>query len=138
MLSEIESKSLNVLNTKFFNLKSSNTETKSHSDNIQLNIVELFRKYKDPVNVDRLVDVQRDVNDIQRHMKDNVKKMVTNLDDAQQLEKHSEKIKLMGESYRNTAKDLDKTTRWGNWKLNLAIGGLGGSVLGGLIYFFLK
>jgi hypothetical protein len=138
MLSELESKSLNVLNTKFFNLKSNNNDVKSHCDNIQLNMVELYRKFQDPGNVDRIVDVQRDVNEIQRHMKDNVKNIMQNLDSAEQLEKHSEKIKLMGENYKKNAEDLNKVTRWGNWKLNLAIGGIGGSLLGGLVYMFMK
>ncbi len=119
-------------------MKSNNNDVKSHCDNIQLNMVELYRKFQDPGNVDRIVDVQRDVNEIQRHMKDNVKNIMQNLDSAEQLEKHSEKIKLMGENYKKNAEDLNKVTRWGNWKLNLAIGGIGGSLLGGLVYMFMK
>jgi hypothetical protein len=138
MLAELESKSLNLLNTKFFNLKSNNPDIKSHSDNIQLNMVELFRKYKDPGNVDRLVDVQNDVNDIQRHMKDNVKNIISNIDNAQDLEKQSDRIKLMGKDFKKNAQELNKVTRWGNWKLNLAIGGIGGSVVGYLAWMFLK
>jgi hypothetical protein len=138
MLTELESKSLNLLNTKFFNLRSNKEEIKTHSDNIQLNMVELYRKYKDPGNVDRLIDIKRDVDDMQRHMKENVKKMVSSIDDAKHLEQQSEKIKLMGEDFKKNAFDLSKVTRWANWKLTLAAGTLGGSFLGYLIYIFLK
>jgi hypothetical protein len=141
MLSELENKTLNTLNTKFFGLKSNQSnpvDIKTQSDNIQLSMVELYRKYKDPTSVDRLLEVKRNVNDIQKDMKENIKKVVSNLDNAKNLEAQSEKLKLIGENYKKNANDLMKNTRWANWKMKLAVGGVSGTVLGGLIYMFLK
>ncbi len=138
MLSELENKTLNTLNTKFFGLKSNPAEVKTQSDNIQLSMVELYRKYKDPTSVDRLLEVQRNVNEIQKDMKENIKKVVSNIDNAKTLELQSEKLKLIGENYKKNANDLMKNTRWANWKMKLAVGGISGTFIGGLIYMFLK
>ena len=138
MLNELENKSLSTLNTKFFGLKSNPNESKSHSDNIQLNMVELYRKYKDPASVDRLLDVKKDVKDIQNEMKTNIRKVVSNIESAKNLEVQSEKLKLIGEDYKRNANNLMRETRWANWKTKLAVGGISGTILGGLIYMFLK
>lgn len=81
MLSELENKALKILNTKFFNL-TDNSNVKSYSDDIQLTMVELYRRYKDPSNVDRLIEIKKDVSDIQLEMKGNVKKIIHNIEDA--------------------------------------------------------
>jgi hypothetical protein len=44
----------------------------------------------------------------------------------------------MAKDYKNNAKELKKTTRWSNWKLNLAIGVPVTGILGYLIWSFLK
>jgi hypothetical protein len=137
MLSELENKSLKILNTKFFKLGT--TETKQHSDDIQLTMVELYQRYRDPSNVDRLHEMKRDVNDIKKEMDLSVKKMVKNIENATVLETKSEKIKLMGESYKKNAAQLQKSTRWANWKVTLALGGAASSAVGYLVYaLFLK
>lgn len=40
----------------------------------------------------------------------------------------------MASIYKNNAKELKKTTRWANWKLNLAVGGVTGSAVGYFIW----
>lgn len=133
MLSELEMKALMTLNTKFFNVSTQGKiDTKQYSDNIQLTMVELHRRFRDPGNVDRLHLIQRDIDDMKKDMNYNLNKMVQNVNAASALEVQSEKIKLMGENYKNNAKKLEKATRWGNWKLNLA---LGGAATGGIGYF---
>lgn len=138
MLTELENKCLSTLNTKFFGLKSNPNDIKTHSDNFQLTMVELYRKYKDPASVDRLLDVKKDVAEIQSEMKNNIKKVVSNIDSAKNLEVQSEKLKLIGENYKRNANNLMRQTRWGNWKMKLAVGGISGTFLGGLIYMFFK
>jgi hypothetical protein len=81
MLSELENKTLKTLNTKFFNL-TDNSGIKSYVDDIQLSMVELYRKYKDPSNVDRLFEIKKDVSEIHTDMKSNVKKIMVNIEDA--------------------------------------------------------
>jgi hypothetical protein len=87
MLGELENKTLKTLNTKMFNNygnrnSNDNSNAKSYLDETQLYLVELYRKYRDPGSVDRLHAIQKDVDTIQIEMKDNVKKMMSNIDDA--------------------------------------------------------
>jgi hypothetical protein len=85
MLSELESKTLKTLNTKFFttgNLNNENSNLKSYIDEMELLMVELYRKFKDPGGVDRLYTMNRDVNEMKQTMSQNVKKVMNNIDDA--------------------------------------------------------
>lgn len=83
MLADLESKSLKTLNTKLLNL--GNDNTKMSKDDIQLNMAEVHRKYCNPSNVDRVYEIQSDVNVIQKEMKRNVREMMKNVENASVL-----------------------------------------------------
>lgn len=70
----------------------------------------------------RLSDVSSDVNEIQLEMKDNIKKVLTNVEDAKKLQESSDRIKLNSNEYKKNAKSLERATWWQNCKLNIIIG----------------
>jgi hypothetical protein len=79
MLRELHDKSIKTLNSKYFNL--GNSENKSND--VQFEMVELFRKYNSLSNVDRLHMVKTEVDDIKIVMRTNVNKMVDNIDQVE-------------------------------------------------------
>lgn len=78
MLSELQSKSIKVLTTKFFDT-TDKSALKYEIDNIQLNMVELYRKFNTPSQVDKLWGIKNDVEDIKSNLNKNVSLMVGNL-----------------------------------------------------------
>jgi len=88
---------------------------------------QIVDKYQDGNS--RLSDVSYDVNEIQLEMKDNIKKVLTNVEDAKKLQESSDRIKLNSNEYKKNAKSLERATWWQNCKLNIIIG----SVVVGLL-----
>jgi hypothetical protein len=78
MLNELQDKSLKILNSKYFGLG----EKEGSKNDIQFHMAELYRKYTNPSNVDRLIDIRNDVSEIQLTMKDNIKQTINNIDNA--------------------------------------------------------
>jgi hypothetical protein len=72
----------------------------------------------------RISDVQNDVNEIQLEMKENIKKIITNVDDARNLQATSDRIKNNSADYKKNAKDLERATWWQNCKLTIIIASL--------------
>ncbi len=87
----------------------------------------LMDKFQD--SKDRISDVHNDVNEIQLEMKDNIKKVLTNVDDARKLQETSDRIKNSSQDYKKNAKDLERATWWQNCKLTIIIA----SVVVGLV-----
>jgi hypothetical protein len=69
----------------------------------------------------KISDVHNDVNEIQLEMKDNIKKIISNVDDARKLQETSDRIKLNSSEYKKNAKDLERATWWQNCKLTIII-----------------
>jgi hypothetical protein len=78
MLNELKEKSLKILNSKYFGLG----ERDGGKTDIQFNMSELYQKYFNPSNVDRLIGINKDVQEIQLTMKDNISKTMNNIDNA--------------------------------------------------------
>lgn len=78
MLSELQSKSIKVLTTKFFD-STDKSGLKSELDNMQLNMVELYRRFNTPSQVDKLWGIKNDVAEIKTNLNKNVSLMVGNL-----------------------------------------------------------
>jgi hypothetical protein len=78
MLNELQNKSLKILNSKYFGLG----EKDGGKNDIQFHMAELYRKYMNPSNVDRLHDINNEVHEIQLTMKDNIAKSLNNIDSA--------------------------------------------------------
>jgi len=52
---------------------------KAELDNIQLNMVELYRRFNTPIQVDKLWGIKNDVDEIKSNLNRNVNLMVGNL-----------------------------------------------------------
>lgn len=78
MLSELQAKSIKVLTTKFFDT-TDKSSLKSEIDNIQLNMVELYRRFNTPSQVDKLWGIKNDVDEIKSNLNKNVSLMVGNM-----------------------------------------------------------
>jgi hypothetical protein len=83
MLTELENKTLKTLNTKFFNSKvEDNPSLKSEKDSLELMMVELYQKYKDPNKANVLYSLQTEVNGLQTQMKSNINQVIINIDNT--------------------------------------------------------
>jgi hypothetical protein len=79
-------------------------------------LVDKFQDGKDTIG-----QIQSDVNEIQLEMKDNIRKMIANVDDAKKLQETSDRIKNTSADYKKNAKTLERETWWQNCKLTIII-----------------
>jgi vesicle-associated membrane protein 7 len=93
----------------------------------------LVDQYQDEKNFSKISEIQSDVDDIKIDLNQNIKKLVTNLDDVKNLEDRSNKIKLNAKDYKTNAHELERVTWCQNAKLTLII--IGAAVLVFLIIF---
>ena len=77
MLSEIQNKCIKKLISKLFS--SENANVKPELDNMQLNMVEIYRKYNDPGKVDSLWGLKNDVNEIKLDINKSMTTIVNNV-----------------------------------------------------------
>ncbi|MCQ2819096.1 MAG: synaptobrevin family protein [archaeon] len=134
MLSELQNKHLDDLNQNFLNIlgKGDCVEEnyqKSMKDNIQLSFVQFLQKYNELGSVDKISNVQFEVDNTKVVMKENVNKMIENLEDAENLGLKTDALKASAQEFKNETKELKKQTAWGNKKMTIAVGGVGGAVL---------
>jgi len=81
MLAELQNKCIKKLTSKIFNtdLETPDPDAKTEIDNMQLNMVELYRKYNNPGKVDSLFTIKNDVEDIKSSVKNTMKTMLNNI-----------------------------------------------------------
>ena len=84
----------------------------------------LIDVYQDPKNMNRLSDIQSDVDSIKVDMKQNINKMVENVEDVNDLQNKSEALKMETSDYKKNAVEIKQITWWQNFKLWLIIGGV--------------
>lgn len=119
--------------TQLVDLKTSGG--KRLKDDIQLTMVEIENKYKDPVKVDTILAIDSDLKDLQHQMKGNIFSMMTNNDECSNLQKQSELIKDGALEFSNDANALKRENKWANRKLQIA----GATILtGGILFLIFK
>jgi preprotein translocase subunit SecE len=79
-------------------------------------IVDDFQNAKDKIN-----DIHADVREIQIDMKNNIKNIVANVDDAKKLQQTSDNIRVGADTYKKNAGELKRVTWWQNCKLTIII-----------------
>ena len=72
-------------------------------------------------NESKLGSVQKDMDDIKIEMNNNVKKIVNNLEDAEELKKKSEKIKDNSKEFAKKSGELKRLTCWQNCKWTIIL-----------------
>ena len=98
-----------------------NDETKELNPNGRQALKELVNKYQDIKNINKIAEIQEDVDAIKVDMKKNINNMVQSLDDVNDLQNKSEQLKLESEDYKKNAKELKNITWWQNVKLWIII-----------------
>ena len=78
LIKELHDKNLKSLNSKYLNLG-----TEGKANDIQFDMVEVYRKYNNLSNMDRINAISTEVDDIKIVMKSNVNKMITNIECAE-------------------------------------------------------
>ena len=101
-----------------------NDETRELNPSGRQALKQLIDVYQDPKNMNRLSDIQSDVDSIKVDMKQNINKMVENVEDVNDLQNKSEALKMETSDYQKNAVEIKQITWWQNFKLWLIIGGV--------------
>ena len=101
-----------------------NDETRELNPSGRQALKQLIDVYQDPKNMNRLSDIQSDVDSIKVDMKQNINKMVENVEDVNDLQNKSEALKMETSDYKKNAVEIKQITWWQNFKLYLIIGGV--------------
>lgn len=80
-------------------------------------LVDKFEKNKKSA----VADINSDINDIRLEMKNNVKNLIQNKENVDELQKQSDQIKDGGELFAKNANEVKKISCWQNWKLIIII-----------------
>ena len=128
LLNELQKKTLDTLNKEYLNKlgfdENLNNNFKNTKDDIQLYMVELERNYRDIGQIDKIRNIQNDVNDIKIEMKNNVNQMINNIELTSNLENRSDALRNEAKFFKKEAKKLYKYTWWKNKKITMTVGGV--------------
>jgi hypothetical protein len=136
LLMELQDKSISTINKHYINkvvldVLDRAENFKNFAKDIQLYMVELERKYRNIVENDKIGIIQEDVDDLKIDIKNNIDKMLTNIEMVSTLEEKSNALKDMAKEYKVNTKEL-KRASWRRNKYTIVAGGLG---IGAFIYF---
>lgn len=84
------------------------------------NLIENYQNPSNPTN--KLTNVQNDINDIKIEMNQNIRKVMSNVEDAEELKKKSDKIKDNSNDFNKKAGQLKRLTCWQNCKWTIILG----------------
>ena len=101
-----------------------NDETKELNPNGRQALKDLVNKYQDIKNINKIAEIQEDVNSLKVDMKKNIAKMVESVENVNELQNKSEQLKLETQDYKNNSVTLKKLTWWQNAKLWIIIIGV--------------
>ena len=101
-----------------------NDETRELNPTGRQALKELINKYQDLSNVNKIAEIQNEVNELKVEMKDNINKMVDSVDSAEKLQEKSNALKLETEDYKKNSQELKKLTWCQNCKLWLILAGI--------------
>lgn len=94
-----------------------NDSTKELNPNGRQKLKEVIDKYQEREKVDKIGEIQNDVNDVKKEVKKNIDKMVENVEDVEKLEMKANLLKDACQEYNKDAKEIRKITWWKNFKL---------------------
>ena len=101
-----------------------NDETKELNPTGRQALKDLVNKYQDIKNINKIAEIQEDVNALKVDMKKNINAMVKSVEDVEDLQNKSEQLKLESQDYKKNSVELRKLAWWQNFKLWLIIGGV--------------
>ena len=101
-----------------------NDETRELNPTGRQALKELVNKYQDIKNINKIAEIQKDVDSLKVDMKKNINKMVESVENVNDLQNKSEQLKLESEDYKKTSVEIRKVTWWQNCKLWAIIAGI--------------
>ena len=101
-----------------------NDETKELNPTGRQALKDLVNKYQDIKNINKIAEIQEDVNALKVDMKKNITKMVESVENVNELQNKSEQLKLETQDYKDNSVTLRKLTWWQNAKLWIIIIGV--------------
>ena len=115
-----------------------NDSTKELNPNGRQKLKEIIDKYQEKDKVDKIGEIQNEVNEVKVEVKKNIDKMVENVEDVEKLQEKSNELKDASKEYQNNAQEIRKITWWQNFKLWLILIAIILVVVGIVLYFTLK
>ena len=100
-----------------------NDETRELNPSGRQALKQLIDVYQEPQNINRISDIQTDLDSIQVDMKKNINKMVESVDDVNDLQNKSAALKMETSDYQKNSVEVKKITWWQNFKLWIILGG---------------
>ena len=99
-----------------------NDETRELNPSGRQQLKGLIENYQNPSNINKIAEIQNDVNSLKVDMKKNIDKMVESVDDVNELQNKSEQLKLETQDYKQNANEIRRITWWQNFKLWIILG----------------
>lgn len=86
----------------------------------------------------KILEVNSHINDITSGMKESVKNMISNVNEMQDLDNKSSRIKDTSFKFHQESVNLERKIQWQNYKMKILIGIVIASVIGFILYIILK
>ena len=99
-----------------------NDETRELNPSGRQQLKQLIDYYQDTKNINKIAEIQSDVDEIKVDMKENINKMVQSVDDTNKLQEKTDALKFETEDYKKNSVEVRKITWWQNFKLWIILG----------------
>ena len=99
-----------------------NDETRELNPSGRQSLKQLIDVYQEPKNINKIAELQSDVDSLKVDMKKNINKMVESVDDVNELQTKSEALKMEADDYKKNSVEVRRITWWQNVKLMNVLG----------------
>ena len=115
-----------------------NDGTKQLNKNGKQKLKQIIEKYQEKDKLDKIGNIQNDVNDVKIEVKKNIDKMVKNVEDVEKLNQKANELKEATKEYENSAKEVRKLTCWLNFKMWIILILIILIIVGVILFFIFK
>ena len=113
-----------------------NEEMKEFNSENRQKLKVIIEKYQDKNKMDKIGEIQNDVNEVKIVVKKDIDKMVQNIEDIEKLNQKANELKEATEQYKNTSEEVKRIACWKNWKLWIILIIIILVILSGIIIYF--
>ena len=99
-----------------------NDETRELNPSGRQSLKQLIDVYQEPKNINKIAELQSDVDSLKVDMRKNINKMVESVDDVNELQTKSEALKMETDDYKKGSVEVRRITWWQNVKLMIVLG----------------
>ncbi len=113
-----------------------NEKTNQLNSNGKESLKKLIEEYQDLTKVDKIKEIQSDINYIKSDLKEGITKMVESVEDTQKLEIKADNLKQNAKVFNKKSEDIKKKSFWMNCKFWVIIIGIFLILISVFILFF--